>query len=610
MSKRLFESRQIYSLLIIVIMIAIILVLLSYNFFLEYDARTNEKLNPVLKNESYSAVANPDERTYHIIYDEEDAMNAITKDGIENVLKTLKVKYTVSLTDNVKDIASKDYMILITKNWYGNKETIDMLMQKTADGASLLIVGLPHDDLLFSNYARKIGIYEIGDYRACDSLKITDDLVLGLEKGDVLSSVVTEDVIFDIHTFDDARVYVTDEYGIAIYYTIDYGAGKIGVYNGDNLFEKYYCGFVTGILGTLDDNFIYPIINTGIMFIDDWPGPFKGSNPITQEQYGMDLDDFLKYIWWPDMMTLVGKYGVVYTGQYVLTYNDIQKPPFDIGKAIFDIPMYSFGQQIIKSGGELGLHGYNHQPLWFSDYLTDDYEGEYEPWGEKEEAKLALNFAVDSLKIAFPKYQMGCYVPPSNIIDDKGIEVVKEVMGSPVIVSGLFNGNPPQEPSHSYEVIDDVIYLPRLTSGSFLDDEAKMNFTAGMGLYGVVSHFIHPDDAVDEQRNHGMEWEQMRLEYDKMMAYIEKRYPYMEYQTATNAANKLSAWYAMDYTVTYMSDYIKVKSINAPQEIEMILRTDSHVVEGEGYSFDKVNDRTYYVKIFEPEVLINLEGED
>ena len=44
--------------------------------------------------------------------------------------------------------------------------------------------------------------------------------------------------------------------------------------------------------------------------------------------------------------------------------------------------MYSFGQQVMKNQGEKwALHGYNHQPLWFSDYVTDEYDGYYSPWG-------------------------------------------------------------------------------------------------------------------------------------------------------------------------------------------------------------------------------------
>ena len=38
--------------------------------------------------------------------------------------------------------------------------------------------------------------------------------------------------------------------------------------------------------------------------------------------------DFLRYVWWPDMLELSSKYGVIYTGQFMLTYNDILTPPF------------------------------------------------------------------------------------------------------------------------------------------------------------------------------------------------------------------------------------------------------------------------------------------
>jgi len=609
MGNKSIEKRQIFIIVSSVILIAIILVFLSYNFFIEYDMRGNRPIKPITEYKEFSKVDIQNERIYHIIFDDSDEMSVAVKDGIERVIKSIRVKYTVSNMDSIKKISGNDYVILTARNWYESKNTIDEILDSVSNGASLLIAGLPGYDQLFRSHSRKFGIYELGDDRMCEGIKVLDDVVLGLRKGDFLSTASTQDYIFDIHLVDEAKVYLTDEFDIALYYTIDYGQGKVGIYNGDNLYERYFGGITAGILGTLNDGLIYPIINSGVMFIDDWPGPFQGENVAIEQQYGMDIDDFLKLVWWPDMVSLSSKYGVKYTGQYVLTYNDIQKAPFDIGNDIFDIPMYSFGQQLLKNDGELGLHGYNHQPLKFSDYSDHEYDGVYAPWEEKDDAITALNYAVESLKEVFPGYDLVCYVPPSNIIDDQGIEAVKEVLGTPLVMSALYVGGDVHSPSHDFKVEDDVIYFPRLTAGSFLDDDIALSLACGMGQYGVVSHFIHPDDALDPVRSRGMEWEQMRLEYDKMMAYISERYPYIEYQTISEAANKTIDWNAIDYSVTYTTDYIKVKSLNISEKYGMILRSDKKVIEGQGYTFEPAGEHSYYIEILEPEVMIDLESE-
>jgi len=472
-----------------------------------------------------------------------------------------------------------------------------------------LVTRIPGEDALFSGYAAKFGIYEKGLERRAEYLKITDDVILGLKKGEKFANLMLEDQIYDIHIRDEARVYLTDESDIPIYYTLDYGKGRIGVFNGENLDEREFEGLIPGMLGTLADDFIYPIINSGVVFLDDWPAPFNFVNEDVYEQYGMDFDDFLKYVWWPDMLGLIKKFDIRFTGTFVLSYNDNQEPPYDVNESISDSPMYVHYQQIIKNGGEICIHGYNHYPLWFSKYSDESLASAYSPWESKDNAKEAVEYAIGEFHKTFPKYRMNCYVPPSNVIDETGVEVVKESMGTPIVIAALFAGDPPHQPNHEFIVEDDVIYFPRLSSGSKLDDDTILGTAFGMTSHGVLSHFFHPDDVIDEERSEGMEWEEMRLEYDKMFSFFEERYPYLEYNTISDCANKLVDWYELDYSVVYASDYIKITSLNAPDEYSMILRTDKKITGGKGYSYQKAGDRSYYIRIAQPEVTINLKGE-
>ena len=201
-------------------------------------------------------------------------------------------------------------------------------------------------------------------------------------------------------------------------------------------------------------------------------------------------------------------------------------------------------------------------------------------------------------------------MPPSNVIDDTGLEAIKEAIGTPLILSSIYYGYPPEQPGFDFCEKDGVIYFPRITSGSQFNDENKYFIASAMTSYGVFSHFIHPDDVVDDERSFGMTWEEMRHEYDDMFTYIEARYPFLGYDTISNCANKLTDWYAMDYSVSYESDAIRIKTLNAPEAYSMMVRTDDAIADGEGYTVVQTGARSYVVTATQPEITILLESGD
>ncbi|MEX1307938.1 MAG: DUF2194 domain-containing protein [Eubacteriales bacterium] len=586
--------------IIIIAVIAVGLIFVAHDFFKESDMRGNIELNEIEASVDTPSQALEDERIYYVVYQESSEVAGKIAAGYTHVLDTIKVHYELLPAETFKTqkFEEKDQIIFIVESWRDYETVVNDVLSAAQNGSSLILGYAPGNDTLFKEKMEAFGITGLGEYQFCASLVVKGDMLLGLHPGDVLTDVITEDAIYVLETTDDAKVFLTDENGIPIYYTIDYGKGRIGVYNGENTYERYYAGVVIGILGTMSDGIAYPIINAGVVFIDDWPGPLRGEEEIIATQYGMDLDGFLRYIWWPDMQEMYSKYGVIYTGQFVLTYNDIQAPPFDLGKAEMDVPMYSFGQQVMESQGEVGLHGYNHQPLWFTDYVSEDYDGYYEPWQTKEDALKALNYALAQWETVFPYYKLNSYVPPSNIIDETGIEVVKEVLGTPVIISGLYIGEPPQMPSFDFEIDDGAIYFPRMTAGYFLDDETKLQMELGAGLFGVVSHFLHPDDVIDPNRNRGYTWEQLNDEYDSMIAYITERYPFISFTTLTNASNTMIDWCNIDYHVVYGDEGIAVTTENYEKPFAMILLSDRPIkVQGDGYSVQRLGGNKYYIEI-------------
>ena len=332
---------RIVIIVMLVIAIAVLLYLLSSNYLFDRDLQTNIELIQTVQITQEPSFNDDDDRVYHIIYDKNDEYSVYAKENIERIIKILKVKYTVSeINAEVKNITNKDILLLTAKKWINYTAEIDNILENVADGAGLLISLFPGHDSYFVTLQQKFGLYSLGEQRIASSINIENDILMGLKKGETIEADVAVDLVYEIFTTSDTKIYITDEKEIPMYYTIEYGRGKIGVYNGENILDRAFEGTVVGMLGTLGKEFLYPIIDSGVLFMDDWPAPFIFKDENIYEQYGMDYNDFLEYIWWPDIVSMLEKYDIELSSALLIDYNDLVEPPFDSEYEVLSSEMY------------------------------------------------------------------------------------------------------------------------------------------------------------------------------------------------------------------------------------------------------------------------------
>lgn len=600
------QGRRIFRIVLITIFVTVLIVVANNNFFLEIDVRNNQEINVAAIPQDTKKDNTLEGRSYLIIYDENDIYSIETRDVMTRMMKISKTPYSECEIKSIGPIDNNCHVILTVNDWQYFDKEISALFKAVNNGVSLIATSVASYDGVFRANSDKLGIKSFGSKARNKNIVIKDDIMLGCIDGDIVDATITDDINV-IEVNENTRVYMESEEGVPIYYTIDYGKGKIGVYNGSSINERNFEGIILGMLGSLNGDFIYPIINAGVVFIDDWPGPFKGDFDTIHEQYGMTFEKFLKFVWWPDMVSLMKKYGLVYTAQYINNYDGIINGSLDFSSCELDNTMFYYGQQLLKNGCEIGLHGYNHQPLWFSKYTSEELLG-YRIWKSKEDALEGLNYAIKCFNSVFPEYKLNCYVPPSNVIDEEGIEVVKEALGTPVIVSGLYVGDDPETPQHDFEYKDGVIYFPRISAASILNDREKSIMASAMSEYGVVCYFIHPDDVIDRDRNLGLDWSGLRGEIEGLYKFVDERYPYLEYMTITEAANNLLDWQNVSYDLSYGTNSITITRNDKADSLSFILRTQKKVVDGEGYTYEVAGKNSYFVKVNAKTVKINLEG--
>jgi len=403
------------------------------------------------------------------------------------------------------------------------QDMIPQLLEWTQQGGRVMVLGSPENSDAFTQIAPMLGVadIEIG-YRYIHGFTLTDGFMIGTQGNytfrwgvDGVDNMALE--IMNVKLDDTVTVYgwTDDEQKTPILWTKECGDGRFVVENHD-YFEKGTRGMTCAAYALLEDRCIYPVINASTFFIDDFPSPIPfGSSDYIQRDYDVTIADFYTNIWWPDMVKLAEIHDIKYTGLLIEDYsaNVTGEFPRQVSTERFN----HFGASLLNQGGEIGLHGYNHQPLVYTGHIFA--KGiHYNAWTEDADMKRAFDEMLSFIDELYPGVEPTVYVPPSNILSQDGRAFLAKNYPQIKAISGLYNEDPFTYTQEFEIAKDGIIEFPRLTSGSVLDAHNYFDQLNALNMYYATSHFIHPDDALDLLRGAELGWEKL---YENTTAFFD-----------------------------------------------------------------------------------------
>lgn len=445
-----------------------------------------------------------------------------------------------------KDVWDYDIVIMASSYWEEELQIpaafwVDYVEQ----GGRFLLGVLPAETgNQFQSVYRQLGMIDYGEYLSSRSVFFEKDLIPGIENREFQGEGF-DDVLLACTLEDAATVYARgktareSEYSVPLFWTFDLGEGRIGVYNGTGIQDDYWRGIAAGCVNALFDTVMYPIINAGCVFIDDFPSPlYEADYDLFQQEYNRTLQEFYRDIWWADMLQLSHIYHDQYTCLYVTSYdNEVEQENFSHTESRMEL---YFGNSLLQNGYEMGMHGYNHQPLTFEGGTPEELD--YNGWGSVGDMRGAVRKYLEIAQTVFPAARFQAYVPPSNYLSEAGRTVLVEEVPNLKIISGVYTaeGEAGEVYVQDFEMAGDgIAEFPRVTSGMILSDYDLLCAISAMGLHGVFSHFIHPDDILDPERSQGKSWETMRDAYSAFLRDMHTTYPFLRSLAASDAADAL-----------------------------------------------------------------------
>ncbi len=420
------------------------------------------------------------------------------------------------------------------------KEELPALAAWVEQGGNVMFALTLQKNTYVSLIEQKLGILSSGyENVLVDRIYFEPDFLLG--GGRTYGITDGYDSAWEVELDEKATVHARakDAEGTPLIWENTYGKGKFVVDN-FGLYEKATRGFFAASYSLLTDAGVYPVINGSVFYLDDFPSPVpSGDGTYVKRDYGTSIRDFYTNIWWPDMLTLAEAHGVRYTGVMIENYEDDTdgtiEQPADTERFQY------FGNMLLHNGGELGYHGYNHQPLSLLDMDYGDVLP-YKTWDSEQAMDQAVTELIRFGKEQFPVTTLSVYVPPSNVLSAGGRELLASKYPEiRTIASNYFTGEFAYV--QEFEVAEDgIVEQPRIISGAVLDDYMQMAALSELNMHFVNTHFMHPDDLLDEDRGAALGWEKLKNRLEEYMSWLDASAPGLRSLTGSELSGAIERY--------------------------------------------------------------------
>jgi hypothetical protein len=318
-------------------------------------------------------------------------------------------------------------------------------------------------------------------------------------------------------------------------------------------------------------------------------------------------------IWWPDMVKMMHKYGLVYTGAYVEAYNDDVEGDFPDNENM-TASMDQIVRDFNKYGGEISLHGYNHQALLLDQEKASRYG--YTSWPDGESIVKSLRSSIRFFNQSYPNYQFTTFVPTSNLLEEDVIPYLLQALPTLETISGVYFSydylnNMKSEDHFKQEFAEDSRYgtaLPRVTHGAFYSDQVRYNLASAVTTHGIVSHFIHPDDVLDPVRSQNLLWEDIYKQTERLFGAIDQQFGWLVKNKARDASQKIRQYVHADLYYRISGKTMTIAADHFGTELSVILFTDRSIRESKGCDYQKIDSQRYLIRMHQNIVTLEVDS--
>ena len=518
---------------------------------------------------------------------------------LDRVFLDMKVPtVTVDLAQDGEIPALKQYqtMVIAMPNLDSLGEHVLQIMQWVKKGGGVMFAMTPEKTGYLDVIGPQIGIESSTyEYVATEGITPSEDFMLG---GQTYTFSDPFKSSLSVALNDRAQVEAVSSNGrtpLVWRNAVESGTAvmcNIGIYS------KVFRGFYASAFSLLGSAMAYPVINSAAFYLDDFPSPVpSGNGKYIKRDYNMSISEFYSHVWWPDLVRLAERYGIRFTGVMIENYGDDTKD--DPVRQTDNTQFEYYGGLLLRQNGEIGYHGYNHQPLVLP---NTDYGKEYAyvQWPNRKAIVDSLNELIAFQKDVLPAATSSVYVPPSNILSQEGRKIIGEDVSQIRAIASTYM---PSDSSLTYVqefgvAADVVVEAPRIVSGGMVGDMyMRLAAVSELNMHYVSTHFMHPDDLLDEDRGAKEGWKKYYQGLENYLDWLESSAPSIRMRTGTECAAAIQRFSGLTVSMETSDDSWDLKLGNLTDQGWLMFRANNGTPgRVRGGSLTKLTGNLYLLK--------------
>ena len=558
-----------------------------------------------------------DEKDEESLETQEQISYVLTSMGVESVRHNMPIAPEKSLIKNVK-ISSilpencTDVIICFSSLISSGIDLPDLTSWVASGGKLILAAGLETEELSDplqpeQNWLSLLGINSImsDENVPVDSMLLVTPILAGGQGMEFSDDVIfCEAVNVELLSDCETHIVTADDYHRPLLWEKDYHDGHILVCNADLMDGKTNRGMIASCFARMDDAIVYPVINASVYCIDDFPSVAPaGFDANVLSQYGYTVEDFYANVWWPSMQKIAEENEIRYSTFLIDCYDADVQGPFNNRNNQPWAAHYT--KQLLEIGGELGLHGYNHQPLVLEGFVFDEKNDGYTCWITVESMLESVREALSYASTLGNNIEIRAYVAPSNVLGKEAMDAMIRQFEDIRVYAGVYIGTPDQL-VQEFSVIDNaVVQVPRLTADMQMESSEWWLQVNELNFHYYESNYIHPDDILDEERSDGGDFSAMLSSYENMVKW-NKQYA-LRTTTITEAAGAVQRYCNLSVSQSIDETGIEIHLTGLIDEAYLMLRTKRHPVGISTGELMEIDDGCYIIKTEEADIRVEFD---
>ena len=611
----MFKTIKKFNILLMPILILILISLVLYAESMSLTYRIKSDIFPRLPagviSEKKERAKMP--KTCLLLINTDQEESEAGNEHIATVLNEMRIGFdTVDVAKGESQIPSfSDYKSVIIAFYELDAmidEIVDLANWVENEGGNVMFTCAPVGSASFRYLKPRLDIIEGGEsFMECSGMIMAKDFMIG---GDGFNFDWNESIASSqsVRLGSNAVVYAYADGNskLPLVWSNKWGEGKF-VMNNHGISGRGSKGLTAAAVALMDDVSIYPVINASTFFLDDFPAPVPyGNSMYIQQFYKRSVSSFYTNNWWNDLLRIIEDYGLKFTGVVIEDYNELVDPPFT--------PYYEkdrflyFGSMLLDHGGEIGIHGYNHMPLVLPNFDLKSESAYYKKWPTEANMAQAINEVQRFTKEMFPNVRLTTYVPPSNILSPEGRALLKREMPELEVVASVLLGGESGYQQDFGIAEDGIVEFPRIVSGTIFSNEMQWEALNGLNMYYVNSHFMHPDDVLDEERGADLGWEFMREDFIKYIEWVQSSAPNLRNLTARDGARAIQRYDTLSFERIDSKDEINLRIFGFWDEADFMIRINEGAIKKvSGGKLEHVSGSFYSLRANTANVTIEIE---